>query len=68
MKQLAANLSHAATNLHVSIPVILGAALAVAPVWFPQYADKLNTTANILFAYGVIAAANTPSNKQTPTV
>jgi hypothetical protein len=66
MKQLAANLSHIATNMHVSVPVILGALFAVAPIWLPQYADKLNTTAVILMSYGIIAASNTPADKLTP--
>ena len=66
MKQLQANIIHAATNLHVSVPVVLGAILYTLPIWFPQYADKLNATATVLTAYGIIGAANTPPTKQTP--
>ena len=67
MKQIQANLIHACTNLHVSVPVIGAAALAIAQIWLPQYAAQLNSTAAILAAYGIIGAANTPSNAQTST-
>jgi len=66
MNQIIANVKHAATNLHVSVPVVLAASFAIAPVWLPHYATQLNTTAAILAGYGIIASANTPSNKQTP--
>ena len=66
MKQIQANLIHAVTNLHVTIPVAIAVSLAVAQIWLPQYATQLNSTAAVLAAYGVIASANTPNTKQTP--
>lgn len=66
MNQILANLKHAATNLHVSIPVAGAAALAVAQIWLPHYATQLNMTAAALAGYGVIASANTPASKQNP--
>jgi hypothetical protein len=64
MNQIKANLTHAASNLHVSIPVVLGAGIGIAIIWFPHYAPQLGSTAAVLASYGIIAAANTPSNKQ----
>ena len=66
MNQIIANLKHATTNLHVSVPVAAAAGLALAQIWFPHYATQLNTTAGALSAYGLIASANTPPNQQTP--
>ena len=66
MNQIAANLQHACTNLHVSVPVAVAAGLAIAQIWLPKYAEQLNATAAILAAYGIIASANTPPSAQTP--
>jgi hypothetical protein len=65
MNQFIANLKNVFTNLHVSLPVLLGAVLFILPVWFPKYADQLKATAAVLTAYGIIGAANTPGPKQT---
>lgn len=67
MNKVVANLTHAATNLHFSVPVLAGAALAVAQIWFPKYATPLNATAAVLAGYGLIAADNTPSKPTPPT-
>jgi hypothetical protein len=48
----------------LALPVAAG--LAIAQVWLPKYATELNSTAAILAAYGIIGAANTPNNNQTP--
>jgi hypothetical protein len=66
MNQIIANLQHAATNLHVSVPVVLAGGLAVAQIWFPHYSTQLNMTAAALAGYGIIASSNTPTTKQTP--
>jgi hypothetical protein len=66
MKQIQANLIHALTNLHVSIPVAGAVGFAIAAVVWPKYATEINTIAGILASYGIIAAANTPANSQTP--
>ena len=65
MNQIVANLTNAVTNLHVSAPVALGAGIALAQIWFPQHATALNATAGVLASYGIIAASNTPAEKQT---
>jgi hypothetical protein len=65
MKQIASNLAHIALNSHVSVPVGLAAGLSVAAVIWPQYAEKLSSISAILNAYGIIAAANTTTAKQT---
>ena len=67
MKQLGANLINAVTNVHVSLPVLGAAALAIIPIWWPHYAAQFQTTAAILAGYGIISAANTPPSNQTPT-
>jgi hypothetical protein len=61
MNKVVANLTHAASNLHFSVPVVAGAALAIAQIWFPKCATPLNATAAVLAGYGLIAADNTPS-------
>lgn len=66
MNQFWNNLSHAASNLHVSVPTVLGAGLGIAGVIWPAYQGKFTAIAGILITYGVIAAANTPASKQTP--
>ena len=66
MNQIIANIKNSTSNLHVSVPVVLAAGLAIAQVWLPKYATELNSTAAILAAYGIIGAANTPNNNQTP--
>lgn len=67
MNKVVANLTHAATNLHFSVPVLAGAAIAVAQIWFPQYAARLNANAAVLVSYGLIAADNTPSAPSATT-
>lgn len=66
MNQIINNVVHAFSNLHVSLPVVAAATLAVLPIWIPQYATQFQLTAAALASYGVIAAANTPSSSQTP--
>jgi hypothetical protein len=66
MNQILNNIAHAFTNLHVSLPVILGAGLGVSIIWFPHYAPQLGSTAAVLASYGIVAAANTPASAQTP--
>lgn len=66
MNQILSNLKNAVTNLHVSLPVLGAAVLAIIPIWFPKYAVQLQTTAAILAGYGIIAAGNAPVSSQTP--
>lgn len=66
MNQILSNLKNVFANLHVSLPVIGAAVLAIIPIWFPKYATQLQTTAAILAGYGIIAAGNTPVSSQTP--
>lgn len=66
MNQILSNLKHSFTNLHVSIPTVLGAGLAVTAVVLPQYAEKCGAIGAVLVSYGIIAAANTPPSSTTP--
>ena len=66
MNQILNNIVHAFTNLHVSLPTVVGAGLGVSAVIWPQYAAKFAAVSAVLISYGVISAANTPSTSQTP--
>jgi tetrahydromethanopterin S-methyltransferase subunit E len=66
VNKVIANLTHALTNLHFSVPSLLGAAFAIAQIWLPKYATLLNSTAAVLVGYGFIAADNTPSSPPLP--
>lgn len=66
MNQIASNVAHTFSNLHVSIPTVVGAGLGVAGVVWPEYQVKFTAVAAILVAYGIIGAANTPASSQTP--
>jgi hypothetical protein len=66
MNQIVANIKSMLTNLHVSVPALIGFILAVLPVWFPKYETQLRATAGFAFAYGLTASANTPPSSTTP--
>jgi hypothetical protein len=66
MNQILANIVNAFTNLHVSIPTVLGAGLGIAGIVWPQYQAKFTAIAVVLISYGIIGAANTPASAQTP--
>ncbi len=64
MNTLFSNLASAGKNPHVSIPLIVGIAMSVAEIWLPEsYQPKLQKTEKVLFAYGIIAAANSGPTK-----
>jgi hypothetical protein len=66
MNQFINNVTHAFSNLHVSLPTIVGAGLGVAGIIWPQYQAKFTAIGAVLISYGIIAAANTPSSSQNP--
>jgi hypothetical protein len=58
------NLGVIPSNMHVSVPVLVVAGLAIAGVWFPQYKAKFDETEKLLLCYGVLGAANSsPKDK-----
>lgn len=58
MNQFAANIRHAARNKHISIPVLISAALEIIPIWYPPVKTPCMETQKVLLLYGIAAAAN----------
>ena len=50
MNQFFSNLANLFKNLHVSIPAILGALMAIAIIVWPQYSTKLAAVQGVLYA------------------
>lgn len=66
MNQLLTNLTNAAKNPHVSVPVALGVLCEICAIWMPNWKTQFTETQKVLSALAVVGAAAAGPTPPTP--